>query len=137
MGPRERVNEYIRSIRGKPFEWGVHDCLTFSNTAFKLYHGFGYAEDWIGQYMNGADPMLPSRMRAKFGACSFDDAINRRLYPIEYTPPRGALVATKKAERWLIGYALGISMGTKAAFLSRAGVFYSPLEDVDKAWLPR
>jgi hypothetical protein len=136
MGPRERVNDYIRSIRGRPFQWGVHDCLIFSNDAFRAFHGFGYADDWVGNYMSGEDPLLPSRLRAKFNANSFDEAVGRKLRQIDCTPPRGALVATKRVERWLIGYALGISMGTKAAFLSRAGVFYSPLEDVDRAWLP-
>ena len=137
MGPSQRINEYIRSVRREPFRWGQHDCLIFSNTAFKIYHGFGYADDWIGEYMDGNDPMLPSKMRSKFGAGSFYEAIEQRLDPIRYIPPRGALVATKRIERWLIGYALGICVGTKAAFLSRAGVVYSPLDDIDKAWMPK
>lgn len=137
MGPSQRINDYIRSVRREPFRWGQHDCLIFSNTAFKLYHGFGYADDWLGEYMDGDDPMLPSKMRSKFNAGSFDEAIEQRLDPIKYIPPKGALVATKRIERWLIGYALGICVGTKAAFLSRAGVVYSPLDDIDKAWVPK
>ena len=137
MGPSKRVNDYIRSVRREPFRWGHHDCLIFSNTAFKLYHGFGYADDWLGEYMVGDDPMLPRRMREKFKAQTFDEAVEQRLYPIEYIPPRGALVATKRIERWLIGYALGICVGTKAAFLSRGGVVYSPLDEIDKAWMPK
>lgn len=137
MGPEKRLNSYIREVRRQPFRWGVHDCLTFSNTAFKHYHGFGYADDWVGEYMNGDDPILPSKMRAKFGAQTFDEAIARKLQEVDHVPPRGALVATKKVERWLIGYGLGICVGTKAAFLSRAGVVYSPLSDIDKAWMPK
>lgn len=137
MGPEKRLNSYIRQVRSEPFRWGVHDCLTFSNTAFKHYHGFGYADDWLGEYMVGDDPMLPSKMRAKFGAQTFDEAIERKLTPISHIPPRGALVATKRIERWLIGYALGICVGTKAAFLSRSGVVYSALDEIDKAWMPQ
>ena len=137
MGPQERLNDYIRRVRNTPFKWGKHDCLIFSNTAFKHYHGFGYADDWVGEYMNGDDPILPSVMRAKFGAQTFDEAVEQRLDPIGYIPQRGALVATKKVERWLIGYGLGICVGTKAAFLSRGGVVYSPLDDIDKAWMPK
>lgn len=137
MGSGASLNQYIRSVRHVPFEWGVHDCLTFSNAAFKAYHGFGYADDWIGQYMSGEDPMLPSVLKRKFKHESFDEAVAGRLREVEGIPPKGALVATRRAERWLIGYALGISMGTSAAFLSRRGVVYSLFEDVDKAWLPR
>jgi len=137
MGPSQRLNSYIRSVRSEPFRWGHHDCLIFSNTAFKHYHGFGYADEWIGEYMVGDDPMLPSKMRDKFKAQTFDEAIERKLQAVNHVPPRGALVATKKIERWLIGYALGICVGTKAAFLSRAGVVYSPLDEIDKAWMPK
>ncbi len=136
MGPEKRLNQYIRDVRSKPFRWGEHDCLTFTNDAFKAYHGFGYADDWVGQYMNGSDPILPSRMREQFRAETFDEAIERKLKRIDFVPPRGALVATKKVERWLIGYALGICVGIKAAFLSRSGLMYLPLEEIDRAWVP-
>ena len=136
MGQKE-LNQYIREIRREPFRWGHHDCLTFSNTAFKICYGFGYADDWLGGYMDGDDPILPSKMRKKFGADSFDEAVGRKLQEVSHVPPRGALVATKKVERWLIGYGLGICVGTKAAFLSRGGVVYSSLDDIDKAWMPK
>jgi len=135
MGPRERLNGYLRQVRSKPFSWGEHDCLIFSNAAFAAYHGAGYADDWVGEYMAGDDPVLPSRLRERFSADSFDEAIERRLRRVDHVPPRGALVATKRAERWLIGYALGICVGTKAAFLSRGGVIYLPLDDVDRSWV--
>jgi hypothetical protein len=137
MGPEKRLNAYIKQVRSEPFSWGKHDCLTFSNAAFEAYHGFGYADDWLGEYMSGNDPMLPSRLRDRFKAQTFDEAIERKLQRVDHVPPRGALVATKKVERWLIGYALGICVGTKAAFLSRQGVVYSPLDDIAKAWVPK
>ena len=31
MGPRERLNEYLKRVKGKPFAWGSHDCLTFTS----------------------------------------------------------------------------------------------------------
>lgn len=137
MGSEQGLNEYIRAVRDKPFRWGEHDCLIFSNDAFRAYHGFGYADQWLGRYMRGDEPMLPSQMRVEFGKIDFDEAIEEILQPISYVPPRGALVASKLTDRWLIGYALGISVGTKAAFLSRRGVVYSSLDDVIKAWVPK
>lgn len=137
MGSQKQLSEYLKQIKDKPFEWGVHDCFIFSNNAFKAYHGFGYAEDFIGRYMKDGEPMLPSRLRQEFNADSFDEAIEDRLKAIDYVPPKGSLVATKKAERWHIGYALGISIGTKAAFLSKNGLVYFPLDDITRAWVPR
>lgn len=137
MGSQKQLNDYLREVKDKPFRWGEHDCFTFSNAAFRSYHGFGYADDWIGRYMRDGEPMLPSRLRVEFGAVDFDSAIEQKMKPIDCVPPRGALVATSKAERWYIGYALGICVGIKAAFLSQRGVVYFPLEDVTKAWVPR
>ena len=137
MGPSQRINEYIRSVRREPFRWGHHDCLIFSNTAFKLYHGFGYADDWLGRYMNGDHPLLPSKLKQEFKADSFDEAVADKVQEISYTPPKGALVATLRAERWAVGYSLGICVGIKNAFLSRGGVIYLPMDDIEKAWIPR
>ncbi len=36
MGPRESLNDYLKSVSDKPFVWGQHDCLTFTNGAYKL-----------------------------------------------------------------------------------------------------
>jgi hypothetical protein len=135
MGPRQRLNSYLREVRSKPFRWGEHDCLIFSNAAFAAYNGKGYADDLVGKYMADGEPALPSRLRDRFKADSFDEVVERRLRRVDHVPPRGALVATKRAERWLIGYALGICVGTKAAFLSRDGVIYLPLDDVDRSWV--
>lgn len=137
MGSQKQLNEYIRSVKDKKFEWGKHDCFIFSNSAFKAYHGYGYADDWVGRYMKDGEPMLPSRLRDEFKAQDFDQAISSKLQEIDYVPPKGSLVATKMAERWHIGYALGISVGIRAAFLSRQGIIYLPFDDVVKAWIPR
>jgi hypothetical protein len=137
MGSQKQLTQYLREVRDKPFRWGDHDCLIFSNAAFKAYHGYGYAEDWLGRYMKDGEPMLPSRLRVEYGVINFDELIEERLEPISYVPPKGAVCATKKADRWHIGYGLGISIGTKAAFLSQRGVVYFPLDDITKAWVAR
>jgi hypothetical protein len=137
MGSLKQLNNYICEVRDKPFEWGKHDCFIFSNSAFKAYHGYGYADEWVGKYLKDGKPMLPSQLKAEFGVNDFEEAIATKLQEISYVPPRGALVATKRAERWHIGYALGVSVGMKAAFLSQKGVIYLPFDDVVKAWVPR
>jgi hypothetical protein len=105
MGPEKRLNSYIRQVRSEPFHWGGHDCLTFSNTAFKIYHGFGYADDWLGRYLVGDKPMSKTKMQTEFSAGSFDEAVGRVLQEVQHVPPRGALVATRKIKRFATGYA--------------------------------
>ena len=137
MGSSKRLSNYLREVKDQPFEWGTHDCFIFSNTAFKHYHGHGYADDWLGRYMSSDGPMLPSKLKKEFSANSFDEAILDKLQEVSYVPPKGSLVATKKTERWYIGYALGISLGIKAAFVSRGGLIYIPIDDIEKAWIPK
>ena len=141
MGPQQSLNEYLKEAADIPFEWGVHDCLTFTNEAWRRMYGYGWADDWLGRYMieqpYGIRPMRREQLQSEFGYFSFAEAVDERLKRIKHVPPRGALVATKKAERWAIGHALGICNGIKCAFLSHNGVLYLPVDDVDKAWVPR
>ena len=50
MGPQERLTAYIRAVEGAPFVWGEHDCLTFTNGAYRAMHGSGWADDWRAGY---------------------------------------------------------------------------------------
>jgi hypothetical protein len=135
MGPEKRLSDYLKEIRSVPFEWGVHDCLTFTNEAWRRMHGHGWSEDWLGRYMKDGRLLRKDELRAEYGFWDFNKAVDSKLTRIEHVPPRGALVTTKKARRWIIGEAMGICVGLKAAFLSDEGVVYLPLDDIEKAWV--
>lgn len=140
MGSQKQLIAYLREVKDKPFHWGQHDCLVFSNAAFKAYHGFSYADDWLGRYSVDGKPKTVQDMRDEFGVNSFDEMIDAKLKRISYVPPKGAIVATKQNQHRhramrFIPYALGISVGTKAAFLSYEGVLYLPLNDVVFSWI--
>jgi hypothetical protein len=136
MGPQERLNDYLKSVQDEPFAWGHHDCLTFTNTAFRVMHGTGWGDDLLGRYMTDRGrPMGRDQLRVEFGYWSFEAAVDDRLTRIGYVPPRGALVTTKHSQRWAIGVAMGISVGASAVFLSKQGLLYLPIEMIDKAWL--
>jgi len=135
MGPREGLNRYINDVRHKPFEWGKNDCLTFTNDAFHAMYGRGWADDWLGRYLENTMPVRRRELIKEFGFRSFSEAVDQRLTRIRHVPPLGALVTTKQAQRWIIGVAMGISTGSKAVFLSKDGVIHLPMETVHEAWV--
>jgi hypothetical protein len=135
MGPRESLNDYIKEVRDIPFEWGTHDCLTFTNTAFHRMFGEGWADDWIGRYMIDGRPMRKSELKREFKFSNFTDAVDDKLKRVDHVPPLGALVTTKQAQRWVTGVAMGICTGTKCVFLSKQGVLHLPLDAIEQAWI--
>jgi len=134
MGPFERLTAYIRAAEDASFVWGEHDCLTFTNGAYRAMYGAGWAEDWLGRYMIDGRPMRRRELIAEFGWSNIDAAIDDKLTRVSH-PPRGALVTTKHAQRWVTGVALGVCIGARGVFLGKEGVIYMPTEYIEKAWI--
>ena len=135
MGQREKLNQYLKEVRHKPFSWGSNDCLTFTNNAFRAMFGNGWADDWLDRYMVDGRPMKRYELKKEFGFSNFISAVDTKLQRIDHVPPLGALVLTKQAERWIIGGAMGICTGTKCVFLSKQGVVHLPLDAIEQAWI--
>ncbi len=140
MGPRESLNAYLLEIRDRPFEWGVHDCLTFTNEAWHRMYGHGWADEWTGKYMQGDKIIgrreLTDELNRLYGSFTIEGAIATRWTRVDGAPPLGALVTTSKSRRWHTGVAMGISTGRRGVFLSDQGTIYMPLTDIKDAWLP-
>jgi len=134
MGPFERLTAYIRDAESASFVWGEHDCLTFTNGAYRAMYGVGWADEWLGRYMIDGRPMRRRELVAEFGWSNIDAAIDDKLTRVSH-PPRGALVTTKQAQRWVTGVALGICIGSRGVFLGKEGVIYMPTEYIEKAWI--
>lgn len=135
MGTRKNLNIYLKDVRHKPFEWGTHDCLTFTNNAFHAMYGEGWADDWLGRYMIDDRVMRRRELMQEFKHTDFSKAVDEKLTRVDYIPPLGSLVTTKQAQRWITGVAMGICTGTKAVFLSKEGVLYLPLDAIEQAWI--
>ena len=135
MGPRERLSAYLKAVSATPFAWGGHDCLTFTNDAYKAMYGDGWADDWLGRYMDGSRGLRRKELKLEFGYSDFSKAVDDKLKRIDHVPPLGALVTTTKARKWITGVAMGICAGSKCAFLDKVGVIYLPMDDIDSAWV--
>jgi hypothetical protein len=134
MGPKDRLNIYLSNLEGIPFEWGTHDCFTFTNGAFRAMYGVGYADDWMGRYMNGTTPKHASSLRREFKHSTLFNGLSSKLVRVQQ-PVFGSLVTTSKNQRWVTGAALGISIGSRGIFLSKDGLIRMNIEDVESAWV--
>ena len=136
MGTKERLNIYIENLVDRPFEWGVNDCFTFTNGAFRAMYGKGYADEWMGIYMqsNKVYPKGPRSLRDDAGYNSIEEGLADKLVKIN-APTFGCLVTTRKKQRWITGVALGISIGSRAIFLGQEGLITLNIEDVESAWV--
>jgi hypothetical protein len=140
MGPQVNIKElhaFLREVVNKPFAWGAWDCLIFTNEAFRRMHGRGWADDWVGRYMDGGKPITTAQLRREYGYQTIDDALSDRLEQAYNVPPRGALVVggASALDTRYMGVGFGVSVGSNAAFLSERGVIYLPIEEIDSAWV--
>jgi len=131
----DNLNQYLLTVRDKPFEWHKNDCFIFTNNAFRAMYGEGWADDWVGKYIKNGKYLGRDGLREVFQADTLVEAIDRKLERVTFVPPRGALVTTNKAKSWVISYALGISVGSNAVFLGRDGVISIPIEYTNDAWI--
>ncbi len=129
------LNAYFDKIKSEPFVWGKHDCLTFTNECFHMLHGKGWADDWLGRYLNNGLPLTHRALQKEFGFKTLDDAISSRLKKINYLAPRGALVTEAVKRRVIAGRSFGISIGIKAVFLAGDGLIYKNLTNVSEAYV--
>lgn len=134
MGPHDQLIEYIKGQRNKRFEIGKHDCLTFTNGAWRSMHGRGYADDVIGEYADLGPKQFNLFMTNKFGSPCLLNAISQRLSPAGRYPKKGSLVAMKTERPYFSGYALGISLGVTSVFIGETDVVYMPTDQVEGAW---
>lgn len=134
MGTHSSLTQYLRDVADKPFRLGRHDCLTFSNEAWRTMYGHGWADDWLGRYIKARGP---DDLREIFGYETLEEAVDARLTRCVGIPPRCALVTGVEAGGWLTGRSFGISVGTHAAFLSASGVVYMPIDTIENAWVNR
>lgn len=72
-----RLSEYLNSLNGKEFEWGVFDCCIMINDSIRAITGESHMDEFVGTYddektameslrRNGAGTLFET-LKAKFG----------------------------------------------------------------------
>lgn len=131
-----RLATFVNSKRGKNFEWGELDCLSFANEAVRVMTGDGFCDDWVAGYTSSIEALR--RYREKLKAEGFEDiidAVNSRLTRVETvdSPMRGVIVA-RPMPGTVLQYSFGVCVGRDIAFMGENGtVFFKPDEN-DHMW---
>jgi len=132
---------YLEEVRYKPFMWHKHDCFSFTNNAWNAMYGQGWADDWVDRYKKNGKYLRKIDLREEFGFQEIEDALDSRMTRVGTPPPRGALVTSKTLNGpneklpLILGKALGISVGSRAAFAGTGGLTFVPIDLVENAWM--
>ncbi len=129
-----RLGKYIDAHRNKPFEWGVNDCITFANGAVIAQTGGGFCDDWCGKASTSKEAIKFFRQRLTAGDYVGPlNMVDKRLKRGQGFPPRGSIIA-REIDDGFTGYALGVTLNNKAAFVDVGGLVFNPIISADKWW---
>ena len=121
------LHDYLASVRDKPFEWGVHDCVQFARGAAEAQTGAGFP---LPEY---------SGLRGALALCKrvcLVTELDKRFERCTHVPPVGSIVGVQDTEREGIGYRLGVVVSDKAAFVSPIGLVFVKLRpETDLYWI--
>lgn len=128
---------YLTEVEYRPFRWGQHDCLTFSNQAVKLQRGFGWADEWLTGYTTPRGAFLKYR-REQLNSDSFEtiiDVADERMSRELTLHPRFGYIVGRQCSGAL-GWAFGVVGKGMALFVDEQGLVPSELRHDDLYWRP-
>lgn len=131
----DALTAYVESVKDTPFRWGQHDCVTFTNEALRIQTGAGYVENFDAIYHT--PKMAHTTLLAHLGdegGQTLLDALDSRLNRLKTTiPPKGSIVA-RKTDDGVFGWALGVAMTHRAAFIGADGLAFVVMNCDDLFW---
>ena len=118
------LSDYIDRLAGRPFQWGVNDCLIMVAGAVELLTGVDYAEPYRGKYGSLAKgKRLISMPLLKFVGSKFE--------PIETVRAiDGDIGAVKQGREW----GFGVFIGAHLYVMTESGIGILPRRDAVKAF---
>lgn len=122
----ERLWQAVEDARRTPFEWGAHDCATWTfDTVALLTSGPSRADAWRGRYTNrigAARVMLDNGWRSL--SDMGDVLLQTRVSPLE----------ARRGDVALVGDALGMVVGQSVAVLGEDDLHLAPIRQAQSAW---
>lgn len=127
---------YIRSVSGKPFKWGSHDCLSFANECVRIQRGRGFVDEWMGGYSTpvGALAKYKREQKRRDDYDTIVDVADDRLLPVETLHPRTGMIVARKTKGVGLGYAFGVVVSIHNVFVGHDGLEVTAQEAGDLYW---
>ena len=129
----ERLAEVVRAARGRPFQWGRHDCALFAFDCVAAMTGVDHTARYRGRYRTAKGAY---RALARIGGVrTLDDlatALTKR--PALAEGPRAARRGDLVIHDTDDGPALGVCLGARLVAVGPGGLAYRPMSAVTRAW---
>jgi hypothetical protein len=116
-----KLSDYIASMLGEPFVWGVNDCCTFSAGAVEAITGIDPIPEYRGKY----DTALGS-VRA-LGGKKLEQVMDDKF-------PELPIGFAQRGDLAMMDGCVGVVMGDYALFVSEDGLERIKRPMWDKAW---
>lgn len=118
------LSDYIDRVAGRPFQWGVNDCLIMVAGAVELLTGVDHAEGFRGRYHSLAEgKRLAGKSLLRF--------VGERLKPIHPVwAVDGDVGAVKQGREW----GFGVFVGPYLYVMTETGIGILPRTDALKAF---
>lgn len=131
-----RLDDMIESVRNEPLVWGVHDCLTFVNAAHYALKDEFLSPEWFCSYDTAYQAkVMYVRKIKETGFSGIIEGIDSKLdRQAGLIAPRGSIVARPLDGNTVLGYAFGVVVSDKVAFLTVLGLDFSAPTKADIFW---
>jgi cell wall-associated NlpC family hydrolase len=129
----ERLFDAVAARRGRPFQWGAHDCCLFACDVIRDAGGVDYAAPFRGRYRTAAGAARVLRRFAGGGLEAAAEKISRDNGLEEVLPlmaQRGDFVLVDETG----GPALGVCLGSHIVAAGPAGAVLRSLAAARRAW---
>ena len=126
----ERLAEVVKAARGRPFQWGRHDCATFAFDCVLAMTGVDRLADFRGRYRTAKGARRA--LKRIGGVATVEDlATALTIRPADaQTAQRGDVVLIDGD----LGPTLGVCLGVRSAFVGPDGLAFAPTAVVRRAW---
>lgn len=125
-GWERRLEEMIEGARERPFSWGTHDCATWAADVVQALTGRDLGSAWRGSYNTVRGAMAAVKKR---GADDLCDALT-----LELGAPLPGIWLARRGDIVSDGDALGVCVGSHAAFLGSNGLVFQRMTHCNVAW---
>ncbi|MCQ4575426.1 MAG: hypothetical protein NOU37_09310 [Candidatus Brocadiales bacterium] len=128
----ERLDEYVESVKDKPFEYTMHDCCAFMAMAVIVITGV----DVMKGLRTYTDKQSAYRVIKDYAGGGVAEAVEKAMsdHGFQEVPPLMAQRGDVVLFQTELGDTTGICVGDRITAPGEKGLLFNPLTDIKRAW---